>query len=399
MTMTRRSFGLTSAALAAAMAGIAPRGALADGGPITIGFTGPLSGGAALYGKNCLTGLQMAAEEINAKGGLDLGGAKSKIEIVSLDDRYSPSEAAQNAKRLVEQNKAAVVFCPHSGGVFAIQAFNQQEGFLLAAYTSVPTVTSRGNTLTLRIPPSFDVYVEPFVQYEMKRFGKKLGMAGGDHEYAKVWAKIIGPAWEKAGGTIVAQNPMSYNKDTDFYSGVSKVLAAQPDVLFVGGASEPTGLVIKQARELGFKGGFVIMDQAKLDEIAKVVGGLDPLDGAIGVLPLSFDDQTPAQDFVKRYRAKYSNDPNTEASLNYTALYVVTGAMTSGKTATEAKTIRAQCDAAAKALPSADNPNEVTGIAANGGLRRRSLGPPSGYPPPPATAEDARLRPWRSAST
>ena len=369
MTITRRTFGLTSAAVTAAMAGIVPRVAFADGAPIKIGFTGPLSGGAALYGKNCLTGLQMAAEEINAKGGLEIGGSKSKIEIVSLDDRYSPSEAAQNAKRLAEQEKAAVVFVPHSGGVFAVQAFNQQEGFLLAAYTSVPTVTARGNTLTLRIPPSFDVYIEPFVQYEMKRFGKKLAMAGGDHEYAKIWAKLFGPAWEKAGGTIVAQNPMSYNKDTDFYSGVSKVLAAQPDVLFIGGASEPSALVVKQARELGFKGGFAVMDQAKLDEMAKVVGGLEPLDGAIGVLPLSLDDEPQAQDFVKRYRAKYANDPNTEASLNYTALYIVADAMMATKSATDAKTIRASVGAAAKALPKDNNPNDVTGIGANGGFQ------------------------------
>ena len=308
MSMTRRTFSLTSVAVAT-LAGLVPRAAFADGAPIKIGFTGPLSGGAALYGKNCLSGLQMAMEEINANGGIDVGGAKSKIAIVSLDDRYSPSEAAQNAKRLAEQDKAAVIFCPHSGGVFAIQAFNEQEGFLLAAYTSVPSVTARGNTLTLRIPPSFDVYIEPFVRYEMKRFGKKLGMAGGDHEYAKVWAKMFGPAWEKAGGTIVAQNPMSYNKDTDFYSGVSKVLAGGPDVLFVGGASEPTGLVIKQARELGFKGGFAIMDQAKMDEIAKVVGGLDLLDGAIGVLPLAYDDRAPAQNFVKRYPRQIPQRP------------------------------------------------------------------------------------------
>jgi hypothetical protein len=43
--------------------------------------------------------------------------------------------------------------------------------------------------------------------------------------------------------------------------------------------------VAKQARELGFKGGFVIIDQAKMDEMAKVIGGYGPLEGAIGVLP------------------------------------------------------------------------------------------------------------------
>ncbi len=73
------------------------------------------------------------------------------------------------------------------------------------------------------------------------------------------------------GGTVVADNPMDYNKSADFYTGVSKVLAEKPDVMFIGGASEPTALVAKQARELGFKGGFVIMDQAKMGEMSKIM--------------------------------------------------------------------------------------------------------------------------------
>lgn len=52
--------------------------------------------------------------------------------------------------------------------------------------------------------------------------------------------------------------PLSYNKSADFYAGVSKVLASKPDTILVGGPSEPTVLVIKQARELGYQGGFMI---------------------------------------------------------------------------------------------------------------------------------------------
>ncbi len=47
-------------------------------------------------------------------------------------------------------------------------------------------------------------------------------MLPGDHEYAKNWSQLFGPAWEKAGGTIASNNPMSYNRSADFYSGVSR---------------------------------------------------------------------------------------------------------------------------------------------------------------------------------
>ena len=336
---------------------------------VTIGFTGPLSGGAALYGKNTLTGLQDAAAEIDAGGGLAVGGAKYLLDVVALDDKYSPSEAAVNAKRLRAQYKAPVVFVPHAGGVLALQAFNEQDGFLIGAYTSTPAVTEHGNGLTLRIPPSFDGYVQPFVQVEMKRFGKKLGMAGGDHDYAKAWAQLIGPAWTQAGGRIVSDNPMSYNKDTDFYSGVSRVLAGSPDVLFVGGASEPTALVIRQARELGFQGGFAIMDQAKFDEMAKVLGGLEPLEGAVGVMPLVDDPRPGAEGYIADFRKKHGNDPGSEAALNYSALYGVAAAMAAAGSVTDAKAIHAKLDEAFAKLPPAHDPAHIVGVDAKGGAK------------------------------
>jgi hypothetical protein len=69
---------------------------------------GPLSGGAALYGKNVLDGMEMAADEINAKG-LEVGGKKYKVEIVGAGrqvqpgrdrhQRAAPGAAAQDARR------------------------------------------------------------------------------------------------------------------------------------------------------------------------------------------------------------------------------------------------------------------------------------------------------------
>ncbi|MCG6171670.1 ethanolamine utilization protein EutJ, partial [Anoxybacillus sp. LAT_11] len=75
-----------------------------------------------------------------------------------------------------------------------------------------------------------------------------------------------------------------------------------------GGASEPTAKVAKQARELGFKGGFIIMDQAKLDEMKRVTGSYDMLEGSIGVMPLVESDQPAVPEFVKNYRAKFNED-------------------------------------------------------------------------------------------
>lgn len=334
---------------------------------VNIGYTGPLSGGAALYGKNTLTGLEMAADEINKAGGFEVSGKKYTVNIVALDDKYAPSLAAVNAKRLKAQNNAPVIFTPHSGGAFALQAFNEQDGFILGAYTSIPTVTERGNKLTLRIPPSFVGYVEPFIREQMKRYGKKLGVASADHDYAKTWAEIFVDAWKKAGGEVVSINPMSYNKDTDFYSGVSRVIAAKPDVMFVGGASEPTALVIRQARELGFKGGFAVMDQAKLDEMSRVLDGFAMLEGAIGVMPLVHDTRPGAEDFVARFRKAYNRDPGSEMSYHYSALNALVEAMKLSGSVSDPRAIHAKMNEAYGKLTPQKNPSRISGIDERGG--------------------------------
>ena len=334
---------------------------------VKIGYSGPLSGGAALYGKNVLSGMEMAVSEINAKG-LEVGGKKYKLEIVSLDDQYNPSQTGINVQRLIQQHKTPAVLVPHSGGIFAVQAFNEKSNVLLLAYTSLPQVTARGNKLTIRIPPEFTGYIDPFVKTTMAKYGKNAAIANADHDYAKAWTAAFKPAWEAAGGKIVAENPMSYNKATDFYSGVSRVLQGKPDVLFIGGASEPTALVAKQARELGFKGGFIIIDQAKMDEMAKVIGGYGPLEGAIGVLPLVEDTRSDAKGFVDRYRKlNPGRDPSSEVSLNYTAVHATATAMKLANSVTDPVAIRAQMDKAFKALPAEYNPNDIDGVNEVGG--------------------------------
>ena len=221
----------------------------------------------------------------------------------------------------MQENKTPIIFTPHSGGVAAMQVFNQQEKFIIGAYTSEPKVTEGGNKLTVRIPPRYDGYLEPFTNYSMEKFGKKIAFLPTASQYGKDWAEKLQPHWEKAGGKVVYNSSIDFAKDTDFFTIITNALKEKPDVLFIGGPSEPTAKVAKQARELGFKGGFIVMDQAKFDEMKKVTGSYDVLNGAIGVMPLVNSDSPGIPEFVKNYQAKHNEDPGSEAGLNYIAMY------------------------------------------------------------------------------
>ncbi|MDQ0218862.1 ethanolamine utilization protein EutJ [Peribacillus cavernae] len=338
------------------------------GNTVNIGYSGPLSGPAAFYGERTLNGVKMAAEEINDDGGFEVKGKKYKINLVSLDDKYLPNETGANAKRLIQEHKTPIIFTPHSGGVSALQVFNQQDNFIIGAYTSEPKVTESGNALTVRIPPRYDGYIEPFSEYAMKRYGKKIAALPTSSQYGKDWTEKLIPHWEKSGGKVVYNSSIDFAKDTDFFTIVTNALKEKPDVLFIGGASEPTAKVAKQARELGFKGGFLVMDQAKLDEMKKVTGSYDVLEGSIGVLPL-VDTNNPGTDqFVENYKAKYKEDPGSEAGLNYIAMNIFVEAMKAAGSVDDVKAIREHMQDGLDKLPEEKQVYSIPSIDKNGGF-------------------------------
>lgn len=337
-------------------------------GTINIGYTGPLSGPAAFYGERTLNGVQMAAEEINNAGGIEVNGKKYKFNIVSLDDKYLPNEAGANAKRLMQENKTPIIFTPHSGGVAALQVFNQQDKFIIGAYTSEPKVTEGGNKLTVRIPPRYDGYLEPFTNYTMEKFGKKIAFLPTASQYGKDWAEKLQPHWEKAGGEVVYNSSIDFAKDTDFFTIITNALKEKPDVLFIGGPSEPTAKVAKQARELGFKGGFIVMDQAKFDEMKKVTGSYDVLNGAIGVMPLVHSDNPGIPEFVKNYNAKYNEDPGSEAGLNYIGMYAFAEAIKAAGSVDDPEKIMAHMQDGLDNLPEDKKVYDIPKIDPNGGF-------------------------------
>lgn len=335
---------------------------------VNIGYTGPLSGPAAFYGERTLNGVKMAVDEINSSGGFEVNGKTYTINLVPLDDKYLPNEAGANAKRLIQEHKTPIIFTPHSGGVMALQVFNEIDKFIIGAYTSEPKVTEGGNTLTVRIPPRYDGYMEPFSKYAMERFGKKIAALPTASQYGKDWTETLLPYWEKSGGEVVFKSAIDFSKETDFFTVVTNALKEKPDVLFIGGASEPTAKVAKQARELGFKGGFIIMDQAKLDEMKAVTGSYDVLEGSIGVLPLVNSDSPAIPEFVKNYRAKFNVDPGSEAGLNYIAMHIFVEAMKAAGSVDDAKAIREHIQDGLDQLPEDKKVYYINKVGADGGF-------------------------------
>lgn len=308
---------------------------------VTIGYSGPLSGPASQYGLNVINGLKMAADEIN-QSGFEINGKTYKIQLVSMDDKYLPNETGVNAQRIATENKPVAIWIPHSGGVFATQTFNEKQNFIIMAQTSEPRMYEKGNKLMIGISPQYNIWPKTFSKYIMENYGKKMALLPTNSQYGKDWLNVIEPVWKEMGGEFVYKDQIDFAKETDYYTVMTNALAKKPDVLFVGGPSEPTALVVKQAQQLGYKGAYMIMDQAKMEEMSGVLGGFDHLDGAIGVLPVEQIKSKASELFVKNYKEKFNAKYATaDSSLSYQGLYVLVEAMKAAKTVDDRKAIMA----------------------------------------------------------
>ncbi|WP_173916757.1 ABC transporter substrate-binding protein [Halobacillus sp. Marseille-Q1614] len=335
---------------------------------VNIGYSGPLSGAAAYYGERTMNGVEMAIEEINKNGGFEVDGQTYKFQLVALDDKYLPNETAANAKRLLQENDTPIIFTPHSGGIQAMQVFNEQENFIIGGYSSEPAVTEAGNELTVRIPPSYAGYLEPFTKYTMENHGTKLAALPTASQYGKDWTEALVPYWEEQGGEVVHNSSIDFSKDTDFFTFVTNALKEDPDVMFIGGPSEPTAKLAKQARELGFEGGFIVMDQAKLDEMQKITGTYETFEGSVGVTPLIHSDYPGTDEFIEKYREEHGEDPGSESGYNYLAMYAFMEAMKAAGTVDDPKAIRDHMQEGLDAVPEDKQVYTIQEVDENGGF-------------------------------
>lgn len=336
---------------------------------IVIGFSGPLSGPAAEYGQDMLNGIDMAINEINAAGGITVNGKQHKFRLEKLDDKTDPTASVNNARRL-RSNGAIAIFNGVFTTIAAINKVNQERGneFLLMAYTSTPKLYDMGNKLLIGITaPPFTVYLEQFAATAMKKGYKKVAMVVTAGAYGEEWRVAFKEHWTKLGGTITADKPANYYTETDFSAPLTAALATSPDCLLIGGPSATTALVIEQARGMGFKGGFITIDQAKLDYIANLLKGYKLMNNTIGVAtPMSVP--VPASiAYEKRYKATYKRMVTSEGFRNYGGMMALAKAIEKAGTTTDVYKIRADFH---KALPINGDviPTEIFGIADKGGL-------------------------------
>ena len=332
---------------------------------IVVGFTGPLSGTISEYGEDISNGIDLAVRELNEAGGVVVQGQKYTFRLVKLDDRMNMTTASTNVQKMREQ-KAVAMFCGSAPAAFAMMNVNQEKGkeFLVMLYAS--TKITWDNKLMISSSGPLESQVPEYVNWAFDRGYRKLGIILNPDVYGKEWTDSTRKIWEKKGGVVTAIKPANYYREVDFSSQITAVLSTGPDVMLIGGPSDATALIIEQIRNMGFKGGFMIIDQVRLENLMRLLKGTEKKIGnAIIVAPMTCNTTAPMKAHWKKYKDIYHRDPNWESIMNYMVMHCLAKAIKAAQTADDVYAIRA---ALPKAYPhTADKyPTEVWGLTSNG---------------------------------
>ena len=302
----------------------ASRAAAAQTADIPVGLYAALSGDQASFGNATLQGVRLAADEINAAGGL-LG---RKIRLVVEDDRGKADEAASAVTKLITSDDVIAVIGENSSSQsLAAAPICQSNGVPMISPSSTnPNVTKRGDYI-FRVcftDPYQGKALAAFVRSNLKLATAAI-LVDNKSDYSVGLAEFFGKEFTAMGGRIVGQQSYA-GGDTEFRPQLTSIKRSKPDVLFVPGFYTDVGQIANQARELGIDVPMVGGDGWDSPVVIEI-GGKAIENSYFSDHYFVGDPRPLVQNFVKAINARHGKNPEANAALGYDALKIFAAAV------------------------------------------------------------------------
>ena len=319
MKSSIRSFRALAVAAAVAASAVAAHAA-----DIKIGVAEALSGGAAQYGISIRNGFQLAAEEINAAGGVN----GNKIVLVVEDEQGKKEEAINAFKKLIFQDKVLMLFGPTlSNSAQAADPIAQAaKTVVFGTSNTADGITSIGDFVFRNSVTEADVLpVTIKTAVKHKSIKKVAVLYGNDDVFTKSGYDNFKKALDDARIPVTTTETFAKG-DVDFKAQLTKIKATNPDALVLSALIAEGAPIMVQARQLGLNvpviGGNG-MNSVKVFDLAK--GASDDL--WVGS-PWSIENQTKENStFIDNFKKKYNASPDQFAAQAYDAMNIVATAL------------------------------------------------------------------------
>lgn len=312
---------------------------------LKIGALVTLSGAGAAWGQGMLHAAQLAAEDVNAAGGLEVGGKKYKVVVVAYDDKYQANEAVTAANRLVfEDGVKYIVGTVGSAPLLAIQPITERNKVIILTLGFTQKALGKDKPFTFRPNLTTGEFSQPQIDWVAKAKGvKKVGGLFPNDETGQAIAKDVDAAYAKAGAQLAGKEFFERDR-VDFVPLLTRVLASGVGAIELDGNSPGTaGLLVKQAREVGFPGLIIRTGGPATAEIVKVAGK----QAAEGLYVHSgIDPKLPSlAKYVARYTKTYNQPMNGFSPFFYDGTHLLFEAMKKAGTVTDTDKVRLAMEA------------------------------------------------------
>lgn len=277
------------------------------GDVIKVGWIGPLSGDQAVWGQCESNAVKMFFEELNNNGGL-LG---KKVEVVAYDTRGDGTEAVNAVRRLTSQDKVIAIIGPNSSGQAIpissiLEEMKVPDIATVATNPKVTVVDGKVKPFNFRI-----CFIDPYqgavaAGYAIDVLGFKKAAILYDigDDYSQGLTQYFEETFIKKGGQVVAKEGFKTG-DVDFRPQLTKIKAANPDIIFMPYYYKEVALSAKQARELGITATLMGGDGWPSEQLMTMAG--DAVEGSYIINHLDFDDPE-VQPFRNKYKQKFGKD-------------------------------------------------------------------------------------------
>jgi branched-chain amino acid transport system substrate-binding protein len=295
-----------------------------DGNPtFKIGSSGPLTGGAAIYGTAVMNAARIAVDEINAMDGIH-------FEFQAQDDEADSGDKAINAyNTLMDWGMQVMVGTVTSGSGITVsaQAFQDRTFMLTPSGSSVDLIKDKDNAFQVCFTDpnqgtgSADYIAEHFP-------GAKVAVIyRNDDAYSQGIRDTFVAEFTAKGLKVEYEGTFTADTATDFSVQLTAAQSAGADILFLPIYYQPAAVILQQANQMGYAPTFFGVDG--MDGILTLENFDTSLaEGVYLLTPFSADaDDARTQAFVAEYQKRYGEVPNQFAADGYDAVYIVKAAL------------------------------------------------------------------------
>lgn len=290
---------------------------------LVIGINTPLSGAAAPTGLGLLRAMELAADDINATGGIKVGKENYTVKLITYDNKYDAKEALSAVNRLIYSDKVKYIVTTGGTCVIAVNPLITENKIFHIGYTYGGKKATNPNA-----PYTFRSIMEPIQGHTVllpwiaKKYNlKTMALTSTDDETGLIQAEDAEVVAKRLGLTIT-DKVFAPRGTADFTPMLTKIMAKNPQAIEFGAWAGSDGpLICKQAKELGYKGVMIFSYTQSIPTFEKVAAGF--MDGVLFYGIFASDPTPLATQVAKRYVEKYKQKFDPIVWRNADVLYVV----------------------------------------------------------------------------